>query len=292
MGSSARGAEDSASRRTVRAAAEVRWREPSGAGFVILRLGMSVTFRIVSLGVLAAHPLRGEKQAARPGHGTTTLIESGEARILVDPALPPNILRPRLKERTGYEPDAITHVFLTSFRPELRQGLPLFHNATWWISEREREAVGVAMVEDFKTLEDLTQSEGGDAQEDGGDGEGDDDRDGRGDEDRTLEIVRNEIALLRECKAAPDRLAERVDLFPRHVRTPGHCGLVVAHPNYTAVVCGDAIPTIEHLEAGQVLPDSVDLEQARESFQEAIEIADVLILGRDNMVINPMRRPF
>ena len=34
---------------------------------------------------------------------------------------------------------------------------------------------------------------------------------------------------------------------------------------------------------------SADLEKARESFKEAVEIADFLVLGRDNLVTNPIR---
>ena len=58
------------------------------------------------------------------------------------------------------------------------------------------------------------------------------------------------------------------------------------------LITGDAIPTIEHLEAGRVLQDAADVDRARESFAEAIEIADMFVLGRDNVAINPMRRPF
>ena len=32
------------------------------------------------------------------------------------------------------------------------------------------------------------------------------------------------------------------------------------------------------------------LEQAQESFKEVIEIADLIVCGRDNVVQNPMRR--
>jgi hypothetical protein len=35
-----------------------------------------------------------------------------------------------------------------------------------------------------------------------------------------------------------------------------------------------------------------DVERARDSFREAIEIGDILVLGRDNAVSNPMRGPF
>ncbi|MEO1511313.1 MAG: hypothetical protein AAFU70_04495, partial [Planctomycetota bacterium] len=60
----------------------------------------------------------------------------------------------------------------------------------------------------------------------------------------------------------------------------------------TTLVCGDAIPTIEHLEQGKVLPSADDAERAQESFREAVEIADVLVLGRDNLVVNPLRKMF
>ncbi len=231
-----------------------------------------VNLRIVSLGSLAAHPLRDEKSPRRLGHGTTTLVEIPQEgkRIVVDPALPGDILRARLEERTGLGVEAITHVFLTSFRPDLRQGLALFEDATIWISEREREAVGVALVEDFRRLEE------------GGVGEG---------EEMAI-LLREEIALLQRCDVAPDKLGAGVDLFPLPGRTPGLCGLIVAEANSTIVICGDAVATIEHLEAGKVLADCVDVKLAQESFKEAIEIADVLVLGRDNMVMNPMRGLF
>ena len=74
--------------------------------------------------------------------------------------------------------------------------------------------------------------------------------------------------------------------------TPGLCGLVVATPRFTTLICGDAVPTLEHLEEGKVLSGAADVDKARESFAEVIEIADLIILGRDNVVVNPTKRPF
>lgn len=223
-------------------------------------------FRVVSIGTLASNPFWGEKGPVRAAHATTTLIRSGDRTILVDPSLPGEILDARLKERSGLGLDAVTHVFLTSFRPDLRRGLTALDGATWWVSEREREALGASLVQRFKEAEER------------------DDRD-------VLDSLRGEIATLRRTEAAPDQLAPAVDLFPLAGRTPGQTGLLLAHPRYTALVCGDAVATSEHLERGQVLPDCFNLEQAQESFREAIEIADLLVLGRDNLVVNPMR-PF
>ncbi len=58
------------------------------------------------------------------------------------------------------------------------------------------------------------------------------------------------------------------------------------------LICGDAIATSEHLEKGKVLPNCHNVEHAQSSFTEAIEIADVFILGRDNIIVNPLRKPF
>jgi len=226
-----------------------------------------VDYRIINIGTLAAHPLWGERGEVRTPHATTTLIRAGDRNILIDPSLPAEILEARLRERCGFGAEQVTHVFLTSFRPDLRRGLHLFDGATWWISELEREAVGQGMVAQFEQARDEGEFE-------------------------LADLMRSEIALLRRFEPAPDHLADRVDLFPLPGRTPGSAGLLLPLPRYTALVCGDAIATVEHLEKGQVLADCFNIEQALESFSEAIEIADLLILGRDNVVVNPTRRPF
>jgi len=225
-----------------------------------------VQFKVISIGTLARHPLWNETGAARTPHGTTVVIESDDSIILVNPSLPGPVLSARLDERCGMKPTDVTHVFLTSFQPDLRRGLPLFEEATWLISTTEREAIGVSLVEQFQQAESESETE-------------------------LANLVRDEIALLQRCEAAPDKLAPNVDLFPLPGHTPGTCGLILSMPRHTVLVCGDAIPTVEHLDAGQVLADCADLEQAQNSFSEAIEIADFLIPGRDNLVINRTRSP-
>lgn len=224
-------------------------------------------FRVISIGTLATHPLWNEAAAVRTGHATTTLIRSGKAVIIVDPALPEAVLAARLSERAGLKIRDVTHVFMTCFRPDVRRGLSAFGHATWWINHAERESVGVPLVGDLQKAV---------ADED----------------DALVRQLQEEVALLKRCESAPDRLAPGVDLFPLPGVTPGLAGLVLAGPRETVVVCGDAIPTVEHLERGMVLTTAVDVARARESFGEAVEIADALVLGRDNFVINPVKRAF
>ncbi|HMN94998.1 MAG TPA: MBL fold metallo-hydrolase [Phycisphaerales bacterium] len=221
--------------------------------------------RVISIGALAAHPLWQEKGEVRPGHATTTLIRSEDARILVDPSLPAKVLQARLRERSGLEPRDVTHVFLTCLNPLHRRGLDLFPEAQWLVAEAEREAIGVGLVERMHEAH------------------------AAGDEE-LVAMLAGEIALVQRIVAAPDRLAEGVDLFPLPGVTPGLAGLLLASGSATIVVCGDAIVTAEHLEAGRVHAPAHDVEKASESFREAVEIADALVLGRDNIVLNPLRR--
>lgn len=226
---------------------------------------MPPNHRIISIGALASHPFWNEKGDVRPGHATTTLVRSGDATILVDPSLPPKVLEPRLHERSGLRPADITHVFLTCLHPLHRRGIALFEKAQWLVAEAEREAIGVHLVHQMHEAH------------------------GAGDQS-LAQTLGQEIAFVQRCHAAPDQLAEGVSLFPLPGVTPGMSGLLIATVSATALVCGDAILTEEHLAEGRLHSPCHDIEKARESFGEAVEIADVLVLGRDNAVLNPLRR--
>lgn len=226
---------------------------------------MPADYRVISIGTLAAHPLWNERGAVRTGHATTTLIRAGDAAILVNPALPAQALLARLGERAGVAADAITHVFLTSFHRDHRRGLWAFDHARWLMHGPEREA---ALAQTKQALNDIDE---------------DDDPD-------LHKALRQELETLERIADAPQRVAPDVDVFPMPGVTVGTCGLLIALPTATVLVCGDAVATVEHLEQGKVLPTCADVEQAQESFREALEIADALVLGRDNIVFNPLRR--
>ncbi|MFI4853383.1 MAG: MBL fold metallo-hydrolase [Phycisphaerales bacterium JB065] len=228
---------------------------------------MALNHRVISIGTLDKNPFWSREDEPRTGHTTTALIRSGDAVILVDPGLPATILGARLKERSGLEPPDVTHVFLTSFHPDSRRAIELFDGAQWLISETEREAVGVPLAQQLAAAMDEGETE-------------------------LADMLKREVALLHRFQVAPDQIAPGVDLFPLPGVTPGLTGLILSHKRYTLLVTGDAVPTSEHLEHGQVLKRAVDVETAKQSLQEAIDIADLFIPGRDGLLVNPMRGPF
>jgi glyoxylase-like metal-dependent hydrolase (beta-lactamase superfamily II) len=223
---------------------------------------MPIDLRVISIGTLAANPLWGERAPVRSGHATTTLIRSGDVALLIDPGLPEQALAARLGERAGLTPDAITHVLLTSFHPDTHRGIAAFPKATWLIGRDEREGVGIPLVRELRYAAERNQPE-------------------------LAERLKHQVAVLQRCQEAPDELAPGVDLFPLPGLTPGLCGVIVEHDELTTVVCGDAIPTVEHLLQKIVLQSADNAIKARASFAEAVQIADWLVLGRDNCVPNP-----
>ncbi|MEM7755300.1 MAG: MBL fold metallo-hydrolase [Planctomycetota bacterium] len=228
-------------------------------------------WRVISIGTMSANGLWGEREPARTGHATTTLVrtttEDGEPMtILVDPGLPEAALLARLRERANLGPEDITHVFLTSFHPDCRRGIGAFERAVWWVSATEREAVGVPLVQSLKRLTESFEEP----------------------DEQTLDVLRTDIAVLQRCEPAPDRLGTAVDLFPLHGVTPGLTGLLLA-AKQTVLLCGDAIATQDHHERGEVDRAAANTSAAKEAFAEAIEVADILVLGRDNAVWNQTR---
>lgn len=215
---------------------------------------------IVSIGTLSKNPLWQEKIPVRASHATTTVVRSGKDVLLVDPSLPANILQTLLFDRTGLKPEAVTHVFLTNWRPVHRRALELFAKAKWFMHEVEIEAAATALREA-------------------------EDRAAR-DNVPVDRLIEQEKALLARVLPAPDNIVDGVDLYPLPGYTPGQCGLIVSTPTLTTIIAGDAIPTHGHFLAGQVFQEAYDLAQAKESLVEMYEIADVVIPGHDNQFIS------
>lgn len=219
-------------------------------------------WRIVSIGTLASNPIWNETGALRTGHATTTIIKSGNATVLVDPSLPGEMLNARLHERWGIDLSVITHVFLTSYDPDRRRTLGELSHATWFMHEPEIQSAVIALSDELERAE--------------------------GDTSLTL-LLEQHRDLLGNFEVPQDNVFPGVDLFPLPGFTPGSCGILLPAPKRTILICGDTVATSEHLAQARILSNCVDIKMAQESFTECVEIADVIIPGRDNVVLNPIR---
>jgi glyoxylase-like metal-dependent hydrolase (beta-lactamase superfamily II) len=225
----------------------------------------SVRLDVISIGTLSRNRLWGETQGVRTAHATTSLIRSGKRNILIDPGLPAPAIVARLFERAGMRAEQIDTVFLTNFRPSHRAGLAAFLKAKVLIHEREQGVVAefLRQVIEQAPPEDVDRAQ-----------------------------LAAELKLLESATPAPDKLADNVDLFPLPGYTPGTCGLLIAAATQTTLIAGDAVPTLDHFLAGQVLPDSWDINAAGESMREVYEIADLIVPGHDNLFANPRAAGF
>ncbi len=214
---------------------------------------------VISIGALSRNLLWKETEAVRTPHATCTLVRAGNKNILVDPGLPPVVITARLHERTGLKPEHIDAVFLTTARPAHRAGIDAFKKAARLIHE-------VELKTSMQYLETMLRET--------------DDADNRA-------VIQREIDQLATLKPADDKLTGQVDLFPLPGFTAGTCGLLISATTHTVLLASDAVPTQDHLLAGQVLPGCFNLEQAKESLAEVYEIADVIVPGHDNVFLNP-----
>jgi len=91
--------------------------------------------------------------------------------------------------------------------------------------------------------------------------------------------------VIERVRPAPERFAAGVDLFPTFGPSPGHCSLLVYTALATTVVAGDIVPTREHFERGSLEEEPWDLEKARQSLRDVLEIADLVVPGHDNLLV-------
>ena len=226
---------------------------------------MALRFDIISIGTLSRNRFWNEDQSARSAHATTTLIRDGGHTILVDPSLPGEILVHRLAERTGLRPEAVDAVFLTTFRPVHRRGLEPFAQADRLMGGAEIEAMTAELNLRLEGTERADQPPD--------------------------PLVEEELAILGGFAAAPDKLTPRVHLFPSPGPTPGSACLLLVPATQTIAVAGDAVLTRDHFDSARVFEHASNVEQARESLAELVEIADQIVPGHDNLIVCRTGRP-
>ena len=224
---------------------------------------MTVEYCVISIGALSHNRLWGESEPVRTAHATTTLLRDEERVILVDPSLPAPVLAARLGERAGVGLADVTDVFCTTLRAVHRRCIEALPSAAWWTAEQELQPYRAHLME-------LAESAGR-----------------LGDEDRRA--VEADLKLLERFKPVPDRLTGQVHYFPLPGASPGSAGLLLAQPALSILIAGDAALTAEHLRRGQIWHGCADHQAARESLNNILEVADLIIPGHDNITAAPSR---
>jgi glyoxylase-like metal-dependent hydrolase (beta-lactamase superfamily II) len=224
---------------------------------------MAVEYRIISIGAMAQNRLWGEGAPVRTSHATTTLVEDEKRLILVDPSLPATALAARFNERTGKTLQDVTDVFCTTLRPVHRRSVEAMSHATWWCNELEIQTYTAY-------LEGLLDSAGRVNQEDAA-------------------AIEAERAQVSRFKAAPEKFSAQVHLYPLVGASAGSAGLLLTPATTTVVIAGDAAVTAEHVLLGQVWDGCQDVTAAMESFEDMLEMADVIVPGHDNVLFVPRR---
>jgi glyoxylase-like metal-dependent hydrolase (beta-lactamase superfamily II) len=195
--------------------------------------------------------------------------------ILVDPSLPAQALAPRFNERTGKQLSDVTDVFCTTLRPVHRRSIEALAQARWWCSESELESYSRHLLGLLDSAGRMT-----------GRGAG-----GRSAEapDEESSLIAAELKLLERFKPAPDKFSPQVGLYPLPGASEGSAGLLLTPATNSIIIAGDAVLTGEHLQRAMVWEGCTDLERARHSMEDVLEVADVIIPGHDNVVLSPGR---
>ncbi|MFA6135072.1 MAG: hypothetical protein WC869_13745 [Phycisphaerae bacterium] len=241
---------------------------------------MAVEYCIISIGALSHNKFWGENAPLRSSHATTTLVSDEGRLILVDPSLPAQALAPRFNERTGKQLSDVTDVFCTTLRPVHRRSIEALPQARWWCSESELESYSrhlLGLLDSAGRMEgrctDPNHAHSHPSHEAG---------------DATT-LIAKELKLLERFKAAPDKFTAQVDLYPLPGASEGSAGLLLTPATTSIVIAGDAVLTGEHLQRAMVWEGCTDIERARRSIEDVLEVADVIIPGHDNILLSPGR---
>ena len=189
---------------------------------------------------------RGEDETACPDSAcTSTLIESGSRRIIVDPGLKsPDAFKIQLKRRSGYDPQEIDTVFLTHFHRGHRGSLSLFRNSAWLMSRVE--------IRWWQKR------------------------------DKTNEA---DLDLLARIVPIEEHTLPGIEMLFTPGHTHGSSSLTFETREGIAVAVGDAVPSFDFFDDREPSGDAEDIKEARRSIDRIAKIADIVVPGHDNFFV-------
>ncbi len=203
------------------------------------------TWRIITLGYLYNHNVWDYDPPGKRHACTTTFIESGNRRILVDPGNhSPFSLEEALVCRTSLKPEDIDTVFLTHFHKNHFSALHQFKKSVWLMARTEIQ---------WWSRQSKTSEE--------------------------------EKNILSRIIPIEEHSIPGVEPISTPGHTHGLTSLLFETREGMVVIAGDAILTFEHFDSREPSENSEDIKEARRSIDRIAKIADLIVPGHDNYFV-------
>ncbi len=203
------------------------------------------TWRVIHIGYLNRNIYWGEDQVYRGQVCTTTLIETDNRRILVDPGLTSHEeFRTILFQRSGLRPEDIDTIFFTHFHLHHWQSHLLFPKSVWLMSRAEIR---------FRLNNKQTPEE--------------------------------ERDLLARIIPIEDHHLPGVEFVSTPGHTRGSASLMFETREGMVLVAGDAVLTFDHFDNREPSEKADNPREARRSIDKIAKIADIVVPGHDNFFV-------
>lgn len=220
---------------------------------------MSLQWKTLTLGHLSRNKFWGESDAAQYHSvvATTTLVQTEEINILVDPTLPVEQTEALLQLHAGLGREDIHIVYATHYHGDHRVDADKYPNAKQYMSAASLQDAQAAIEEV---------------------------RQGRG--------VPAFVVGLEDFLPAPEQLAPGVTLYPLPGHTDGNTGLMLAASEGRVLLAGDTIMGEEYFCAGEGYWFNTSAEKTHISILRAAQDADIVVPGHGDVFLTEGRSKF
>ncbi len=220
---------------------------------------MSLQWKTLTLGHLSRNKFWGESDAAQYHSvvATTTLVQTDDINILVDPTLPVEQTEALLQLHAGLGREDIHIVYATHYHGDHRVDADKYPNAKQYMSAASLQDAQAAIEEV---------------------------RQGRG--------VPAFVVGLEDFLPAPEQLAPGVTLYPLPGHTDGNTGLMLAASEGRVLLAGDTIMGEEYFCAGEGYWFNTSAEKTHISILRAAQDADIVVPGHGDVFLTEGRSKF
>lgn len=202
------------------------------------------SWHLITSGHLTRNKFWGEDEGKmyHPVISTTTVIQTGNYNILVDPSMNADQMKMELYSRCGLRAEEIDLIYSTHKHYDHWMGVDGFPNAEFYMASEDLDYLHKHM--DY--------------------------------------IPNDRVDILKKAKPAREKLVEGISLVALPGHTMGLQGLLFEGPEGKILIAGDSVMTYEFFQAKEGYFFSVSDELSKKSIEKAAQIADFIIPGHGN----------